>query len=666
MDNLLKGSTNSILFSHKIKEQEHQEDPMINEVIFKKIEVIKKIGKTSTIDIYEGISKENNQPVTIKMEEKVNDKLYLESEAYNLYSFKGFGIPELIKFGKRKNKLILIESKKGKSLNELFIENNKKFTLNEICLIGIQCIERLKYIHSKNYIHRNIKPENFVIGIEDPHIIYLQNFYLCEKYKSGKTNQHAKFKYTKEIVGTERYGSINALRGLRQGRKDDLESLCYMLIYFFLGNIKLPWQGLKAENEISKHEKLLKEKKNFKIENYKQIPKDFCKIFKYVRNLKFEEEPKYSIMIRLLQKIRNDNQLYSNTNFYWIKKNNICKGSNIKSKKENFRERLYSKIDESKRIEILSDFEKKVIKNIDVNFENIGLGYIDDDEDEEKENSYKEKSEYHAKVYNRSLTYDKLKDKNQEENEEEKDEDNNKENKADELNISNSSINTKVYKLNGPIESVIKKDIMNDPDINNVDDLSKSESVQNSKLSKTSKKKIEVTTVISNNYNDVIKEENDEEEENSYEKKIEKVENIVQNNNFIKNDKNINKNIGSYNLKSTSKQESTKESIQFNFKESDFKGNNDPASIIIVKKSNDNDNKKEDVKNISNNNNINKNVVQKKEKKSVDSKILVTKKAVDSKFGQIAGPVVLEARSKTINKTKKRGKKQNGKDCLIF
>jgi serine/threonine protein kinase len=236
-EDLFKGSTNSILFTHKIKElDQQQEDQMIDQIIFKKYEVKKKLGKSSSIDIYEGVSIEDDKPVLIKIEPKTNEKLYLETEAYNLYTFKGFGIPELIKFGKKNNNLILIESKKGRSLYDLFVENNRKFSLNEICLIGIQCIERLKFIHSKNYIHRNIKPENFVIGLEDPHVIYLQNFYLCEKYRSSKTNLHAKFKYTKEIVGTERYGSVNALRGLRQGRRDDLESLCYMLIYFFWGN----------------------------------------------------------------------------------------------------------------------------------------------------------------------------------------------------------------------------------------------------------------------------------------------------------------------------------------------------------------------------------------------------------------------------------------------
>ena len=658
-EDLFKGSTNSILFTHKIKElDKQQEDQMINQIIFKKFEVKKKLGKSSSIDIYEGVSIEDDKPVLIKIESKTNEKLYLETEAYNLYTFKGFGIPELIKFGKKNNNLILIVSKKGRSLYDLFVENNRKFSLNEICLIGIQCIERLKFIHSKNYIHRNIKPENFVIGLEDPHVIYLQNFYLCEKYRSSKTNLHAKFKYTKEIVGTERYGSVNALRGLRQGRRDDLESLCYMLIYFFLG--KLPWQGISGDSESERLQKLLKEKKSFKIENYEQIPRDFYTLFNYVKNLKFEEEPKYSVMIKLLQNIRNENQCFSNVNLFWINKNNECKGANIKAKKEGFRERLYSKIGNS----VKSDEKHlgiKFIKNIDVNADNIGEGYIDDEDDdeddedegEEEDNKSKDngKSAFQLKV-NHFISCDESNNKNQNnDNQENEENEENNSYREDALNRSNSSINTKVYKLNGPMELFIKKDIMNDEDINKIDGL------------QNDKSEIKISKLSKNNTQTIIEEDNEGEGE-------EVQENIIQENNSIKN--NI-KNYGSSN--SNIKEESTKVSIQFNNKDSygnkSSKGaNNDPSTIIIVKESNNGSKKEEDksnknniITNINNNNENNKEKVKKK--KSVDAKILITKKPNINKFGQISGPEVKLNRSKTSKKADKKNIKNN-KDCIIF
>ena len=652
-DDLIKGSTNSILFSHKIKEQEQNDDELINQIIFKKYEVKKKCGKTATIDIYEGISKEHNKnPVIIKVENKSQEKLYLEAEAYNLFTFKGFGIPELIKLGKRNNNIILIEQKLGHSLSELFTENKKKFSLNEICLIGIQCIERLQWIHSKNYVYRNIKPENFVIGIDDPHVIYLQNFYLCEKYKSSKTNQHAKLKYTKEIVGTERYGSINALRGLRQGRKDDLESLCYMLIYFFLG--KLPWQGIKANNEISKMEMLLDEKKKFKIENYKQIPKDFCNLFKYVKSLKFEQEPKYSIMIRLLQNIRNENQCFSNTNFFWIKKNKICLGTNIKTKKEGFRERLIEKLEKNiPKKDTITDYQKKRIKCKDVKIENLGFGYIDEDDDEEEENY--EKSAYQAKINPR------LSEGANNENNEEGD---NNESKEDDLNVSNSSTNTKIYKLKGEIEKIVKRDLMNDSDIDNFEE---SQNINPSKLSQENQaKSVKKSEQLKINCNEIIKEESiNEEEENS--KEIRGKSEYIPENILLENNKNDiigkSKNFISSNSNGTIKQDSTKESIQSNCKESDIKNNNNnnQKSLIIIKNSNNDQknknisNKKENSNDISRNDNL-------KKKKSVD-KVLITKKN-SNKYGQIKGPTSSIKRAKSI--VMKSKKKDKNKDCLIF
>ena len=662
-ENLIKGSTNSITFSHKVKEKEEKEEKegdLINEIIFKKYQVKKKCGNTSTIDIYEGIELDNNQPVLLKFEKRSQEKLYLEEEAYNLHSFKGFGIPKLLKLGKRGNNIILIESKKGPSLFELFLENNKTFSINEICLIGIQCIERLKFIHSKNYIHRNIKPENFVIGIDDPHVIYLQNFYFCQKYRSSKTHHHIKMKFTKEIVGTERYGSINALRGITQGRKDDLESLCYMLFYFILG--KLPWQGIKEENEISKIEKLLQEKKNFRknIKNYKKIPENFCKLFYSVNNLKFEEEPNYLTMIKYLQNILNDNQCFNTKDFFWINKDIICHGANIKTKKEGLRERLISNIEKSIKSEHNLISGRKV-KNDDVNFNNLGLGYIVDDdeniEEEEIENSYREKTDYKVQIKNNLLESNK---------EEEKENDNNNENENNDLNCSNSSINTKVYKLNGTLESFVKKDIINDNDINgNIDEL------KNNYLNNISQKKSKNEKSNINYFNDIIHEDplNEEEDEKSIQEN--KIENNKCDDNEIKDNENNDKIIiedkkllklfiSSNN--NNIKQESTKESIQFNSKASDFKGNNEKTGSIILVQNNNNESKKEEqiIKE--------DNKIENKDKKQIEnnnkSKVKVSVKK-ENKFGQIMGPTEpLKKRSKSISNN--NVKKVKSKDCIIF
>ena len=610
-ENIIKGSTNSAIFPYKVEEQEQNNDEMINEIIFKTYQIKKKIGKTLTIDLYDGINLENNKPVLIKIEKKTKEKILLEEEAYNLYSFKGFGIPELIKIGIRKNNIILIESKKGRSLEELFLENNKKFSLNEICLIGIQCFERLKWIHSKNYIHRNIKPGNFAIGLEDPHIFYLQNFYYCQKYRSSKTHQHIKLKYIKEIIGTERYASINALKGLTQGRKDDLESLCYMLIYFFLG--KLPWQDIREENNIKKHEKLLKEKKNFQIENYKQIPEDFCILFKYIKNLKFEEEPKYSLIIKILQKILNENNCFNTNIFFWNRNNNNNhQEANIKMKKEGFRERLYEKIQKTSKTENECFFYGKKVKNKDVTIENMGLGYIDDEDDfEENENKiYKVENDNQVKI--KRVSYDESKKENEEEN---------NENKEYDLNKSNSSINTKVYKLTGPLEYFIRNENKND--LKDTDEINSKEVEKI--LQNENKDKVIIVSKKTYFNNEIIKEESLNEEGDDKNNK-DKINEIYEgpDNIYTSDYKSKEKSSG---ISNNLKQESTKESIQNNIST----------------------NKIENFENHKNNGNI------------------VIAKNNDNKFIGIKGDERQKKRSNSlINNYEKERKKQKNKDCIIF
>ena len=141
----------------------------------------------------------------------------------------------------------MIGSKKSRILKKiiLFKENNFKFSLKTVCMLAEQMITRLEYIHKKYILHRDIKPDNFTIGRgKKSHIIYLIDFGLSKKYKSSKGNhEHIKYSENKKLIGTARYASINALKGCEQGRRDDMESLGYVLMYFLRGN--LPWQGLK-------------------------------------------------------------------------------------------------------------------------------------------------------------------------------------------------------------------------------------------------------------------------------------------------------------------------------------------------------------------------------------------------------------------------------------
>ena len=159
------------------------EDKFIKEnpIIFKKYKVIKKLKEGELGAIYLGKTIDSNAFVEIKVEKRKKIKPILESEAFILYSIAGVGIPEVKSFGKVKNYNILVEPLLGKSLFEIFIENDEKMPIEDVCLIGKQAIERIQWIHSKFIIHRNIKPDNFLIGKKDPNVIYLIDFSLIKK-----------------------------------------------------------------------------------------------------------------------------------------------------------------------------------------------------------------------------------------------------------------------------------------------------------------------------------------------------------------------------------------------------------------------------------------------------------------------------------------------------
>jgi casein kinase 1 len=162
-------------------------------------------------------------------------------------------------------------------------------------------ISRVEYVHSKSFIHRDIKPDNFLMGLgKRANQVNIIDFGLAKKYRDPKTHVHIPYCENKNLTGTARYASVNTHMGIEQSRRDDLESLGYVFLYFLRGS--LPWQGLQAATKKQKYEKISEKKMKTSFEVLcKGFPVEFVAYFQYVRSLRFEDKPDYAYLRRMFR-----------------------------------------------------------------------------------------------------------------------------------------------------------------------------------------------------------------------------------------------------------------------------------------------------------------------------------------------------------------------------
>ena len=278
-------------------------------VIGQKYRINRKIGSGSFGEIYSGtvIYQDSNQQVAIKFEKRSARCPQLRHEFKVYRELQGCtGIGRVMYFGTYRDCNVMVMELLGPSLEDLFNQCGRRFSLKTTLQLADQLLERAETLHENHLIHRDIKPANFVVSPGDTAaMVFCIDFGLSKRYRHPHTLQHIPYREGRSLTGTPRYASVANHQGVETSRRDDLESIGYILVYFLLG--KLPWQGLKVPHGVAgtasqKHRLILDKKTTTPLpELCRGCPVEFQEFIQYCRELQFDAKPNMTYVRNLFR-----------------------------------------------------------------------------------------------------------------------------------------------------------------------------------------------------------------------------------------------------------------------------------------------------------------------------------------------------------------------------
>ena len=272
--------------------------------VAQKYQLQKTIGQGGFGDVYTTLDIKAKKVRAIKLERRStgSDMLFYEGRILS-YLKDVLGVPRVYDAGFEGDFNYLVMDYSGHALGNLLDLCGGKFSLKTTCQFAIQALGVIETVHNKYILHRDIKPENFLFHPEEQRF-YLIDFGLSKRYVDRNGNHMPRLE-NKSFRGTLRYCSLNMHLGIENTRRDDLESFCYVLLFFLKG--KLPWQNIKAEVE-AKFDLVKKLKMGFKIGDLcSDVDEGFKDILTYIRNLGFAEYPDYEKIRSILRTVMKRN-----------------------------------------------------------------------------------------------------------------------------------------------------------------------------------------------------------------------------------------------------------------------------------------------------------------------------------------------------------------------